>query len=125
MWGLGMGGEGGGKSSPAAMSFVFSYGGHMVKDNKAAFASPEAIAAVAMYGQILSQAGPVGVGRYEWYDVLNDFIQGRTAMAIDSSALPTDISNPPSTPPHCPAPFAPLPHLHPLPPLPSLSHHPL
>jgi multiple sugar transport system substrate-binding protein len=41
----------------------------MVKDNLAAFASPEAIAAVAMYGQILNQAGPVGVGSYEWYNV--------------------------------------------------------
>src|SRR5258708_25931281 len=80
------------------MSFVFSYGGHMVKDNKAAFASPEAIAAVAMYGQILSQAGPVGGGRYEWDDRLNDFIQGRTAMGIHTSLLATDISNPTRAP---------------------------
>jgi len=30
------------------MSFVFSYGGAMVKDNKAVFAEPEAIAAIEM-----------------------------------------------------------------------------
>ena len=92
--GIAMRAQASGNSSPAAMSFVFSYGGDMVKDNQAAFATPEAIAAVAMYGQILSQAGPVGVGSYEWYNVLDDFRQGRTAMAIDSSVLATDISNP-------------------------------
>src|SRR5260370_7221723 len=122
MWGLGMGGEGGGKSSPAAMSFVFSYGGHMVKDNKAAFASPEAIAAVAMYGQILSQAGPVGVGSYEWYDVLNDFVQGRTAMAIDSSVLATDISNPATSRVAKQAAFAAFPHADGRAPVPFMSH---
>ena len=97
--------------SPAAMSFVFSYGGAMVKDNKAAFASPEAIEAVAMYGQMLSQAGPVGVGRYEWYDVLNDFAQGGTAMAIDSSVLATDISNPARSRVAKQAGFAAFPHV--------------
>ena len=94
MSGIAMRAQAGGNSSVPAMSFVFSYGGHMVKDNKAAFASPEAIAAVEMFGQLLSQAGPVGVGSYEWYHVLDDFLQGRTAMAIDSSNFATDISNP-------------------------------
>ncbi len=84
MSGIAMRAQASGNSSPPAMGFVFSYGGAMVKDNKAAFASSEAIAAVEMYGQLLSQAGPVGVGSYEWYHVLDDFLQGRTAMAIDS-----------------------------------------
>src|SRR5258708_18804775 len=103
------------------MSFVFSYGGHMVKDNKAAFASPEAIAAVAMYGQILSQAGPVGLGRDEWYDVLNDFIQGRTAMAIDSSVPATDISNPARSRGARQATLSALPHVHRRSPVPFMS----
>ena len=122
MSGLAMRAQAGGNSSPAAMSFVFSYGGHMVKDNKAAFATPEAIAAVAMYGQILSQAGPVGVGRYEWYDVLNDFIQGRTAMAIDSSVLATDISNPARSRVARQAAFAAFPHVDGRSPVPFMSH---
>ncbi len=111
MSGIAMRAQAGGNSSPAAMSFVFSYGGAIVKDNKAAFASPEAIAAVAMYGQLLSQAGPVGVGSYEWYDVLNDFLQGRTAMAIDSSVLATDISNPARSRVAKQAGFAAFPHV--------------
>jgi multiple sugar transport system substrate-binding protein len=111
MSGIAMRAQASGNSSPAAMSFVFSYGGDMVKDNLAAFASPEAIAAVTMYGQVLSQAGPVGVGSYEWYNVLDDFRQGRTAMAIDSSVLATDISNPAKSRVAKQAAFAAFPHL--------------
>jgi multiple sugar transport system substrate-binding protein len=55
MSGIAMRAQAGGNSSPAAMSYVFSYGGHMIKDNKAAFASEEAIAAVAMFGETLRQ----------------------------------------------------------------------
>jgi len=110
MSGIAMRARASGNSSPAAMSFVFSYGGDMVKDHKAAFASPEGIEAVTMYGQLLSQAGPAGVGSYEWYDVLNDFIQGKTAMAIDSSVLATDISNPARSRVASQAVFAAFPH---------------
>jgi len=122
MSGLAMRAQAGGNSSPAAMSFVFSYGGHMVKDNKAAFASPEAIEAVAMYGAMLSQAGPVGVGSYEWYHVLNDFVQGRTAMAIDSSVLARDISDPTKSRVAKQTAFAPFPHLDGRAAVPFMSH---
>jgi multiple sugar transport system substrate-binding protein len=94
----------------------------MVKDNKAAFASPEAIEAVAMYGAMLSQAGPVGVGSYEWYHVLNDFVQGRTAMAIDSSVLARDISDPAKSRVANKAAFAPFPHLDGRAAVPFMSH---
>jgi multiple sugar transport system substrate-binding protein len=122
MSGIAMRAQAGGNSSPAAMSYVFSYGGHMVKDNKAAFASPEAISAVAMYGETLSQAGPVGVGSYEWYHVLNDFIQGRTAMAIDSSVLARDISDPAKSRVAKQAEFAAFPHVAGRAPVPFMSH---
>ncbi|OAF15706.1 ABC transporter substrate-binding protein [Bradyrhizobium neotropicale] len=109
-------------SCPPALGFVFSYGGAMVKDNKAAFASPEAIAAVEMYGQILSQAGPFGAGSYEWYHVLDDFLQGRTAMAIDSSNFATDISNPAKSRVAGHAGYATFPHLPGRAPVPFMSH---
>ncbi len=111
MSGIAMRAKASGNSSPAAMGFVFSYGGAMIKDNKAAFDSSEAIAAIEMYGQLLSQTGPVGVGTYEWYEVLNDFLQGRTAMAIDSSILATDVSNPAKSRVARQAGFAAFPHL--------------
>ena len=94
MSGIAMRAQAGGNSSVPAMSFLFSYGAAMVEDNKVAFASPEAIAAIEMYGKLLSQAGSPGVSGYEWYHVLDDFLQRRTAMAIDSSNFATDISNP-------------------------------
>jgi multiple sugar transport system substrate-binding protein len=122
MSGIAMRAQASGNSSPAAMSFVFSYGGAMVKDNSAAFASPEAIEAIAMYGRLLSEAGPVGVGSYEWYNVVDDFIQGRTAMAIDSSVLATGISDPAKSRVAQQAGFAPFPHLDGRSAVPFMSH---
>ncbi|KRR26409.1 substrate-binding protein [Bradyrhizobium lablabi] len=111
MSGIAMRAQASGNSSVPAMSFVFSYGAHMVKDNRAAFASPEAIAAIEMYGQLLSQAGPGGVSGYEWYHVLDDFLQRRTAIAIDSSNFATDISNPARSQVSGQAVFAAFPHV--------------
>ena len=111
MSGIAMRAQAGGNSSVPAMSFLFSYGADMVKDNRAAFASPEAIAAIEMYAQLLSQAGPAGIGGYEWYQVLDDFLQRRTAMAIDSSNFATDISNPAKSQVASQAVFAAFPHV--------------
>jgi multiple sugar transport system substrate-binding protein len=111
MSGIAMRAQAGGNSSVPAMSFLFSYGGAMISDNKAAFASPEAIAAIEMYGQLLRQAGPRGVSGYEWYHVLDDFLQRRTAMAIDSSNFATDISNPAKSHVTDKAVFAAFPHV--------------
>jgi multiple sugar transport system substrate-binding protein len=111
MSGIAMRAQAGGNSSVPAMSFVFSYGGAMINDNKAVFASPEAIAAIEMYGQLLSQAGSRGVSGYEWYHVLDDFLQRRTAMAIDSSNFATDISNPAKSHVATQAVFAAFPHV--------------
>jgi multiple sugar transport system substrate-binding protein len=122
MSGIAMRAQAGGNSTPPAMGFVFSYGGDMVKDHMAAFASPEAIAAVDMYGRLLSQAGPADVGTYEWYQVLDDFLQGRTAMAIDSSNFATDISNPAKSRVTEQAGFATFPHLPGRNPVPFMSH---
>jgi len=122
MSGIAMRAQAGGNSSPPAMGFVFSYGGAMVKDNKAVFASAEAIAAVEMYGRLLSQAGPGGVGSYEWYHVLDDFLQGRTAVAIDSSNFATDISNPARSRVAKQAAFAVFPHVPGRAPVPFMSH---
>jgi multiple sugar transport system substrate-binding protein len=122
MSGIAMRAQAGGNSSVPAMGFVFSYGGALVKDGKAVFASPEAIAAVEMYGQLLSEAGPVGIGGYEWYHVLDDFLQGRTAMAIDSSNFATDISNPAKSHVARQAVFAAFPHLAGRTPVPFMSH---
>ena len=111
MSGIAMRAQAGGNSSVPAMSFLFSYGADMVKDNRADFASAEAIAAIEMYAQLLSQAGPAGIGGYEWYNVLDDFLQAKTAIAIDSSNFATDISNPAKSSVAGQAVFAAFPHV--------------
>jgi multiple sugar transport system substrate-binding protein len=111
-----------GDSSAPPMGFVFSYGGTMVKDNKAAFDSPEAIAAIEMYGRLLREAGPPDSGNYDWYRVLNDFLQGKTAMAIDSSNFATDISNPAKSRVTAQAGFGVFPHIAGRAPVPYASH---
>ena len=122
MSGIAMRAQASGNSSVPAMSFVFSYGGAMVSDNKAVFASPEAIAAIEMYGRLLGEAGPAGVSGYEWYQVLDDFLQSRTAMAIDSSNFATDISNPARSRVAGKAVFAAFPHTHGRTSVPFMSH---
>src|SRR6202011_4038648 len=56
------------------------------------------------------------------HDVLNDFVQGKTAMAIDSSVLATDISNPARSRVARQAEFATFPHLAGRGPVPFMSH---
>jgi multiple sugar transport system substrate-binding protein len=75
-----------------------------------------------MYGRILSQAGPASIGSYEWYQVLDDFLQDKTAMAIDSSNFATDISNPAKSRVAKQAEFAVFPHLAGRSPVPFMSH---
>ena len=58
MSGIAMRAQAGGNSSPAAMSYVFSYGGHMVKDNKAVFDSPEAVRPSQCSRRRLAKPGP-------------------------------------------------------------------
>jgi len=120
--GIAMRAKANGNSTPAAMGFVFSYGGSMVKDNHAVFDSPEAIAGIEMYGRLLHDAGPIGVGTYEWYEVLNDFMQGNAAIAIDSSNFATDISNPSKSRVAGKSDFAVFPHVGNAAPVPMMSH---
>lgn len=79
-----------------AGGFVFSHGGQIVSsDGKAGLLdSPEAVAAIEVYSRLLREAGPMGAGSYDWYEVLTDFMSGSAAMGADSSNFATDIANP-------------------------------
>ncbi len=83
-----------GGATAASLGFVFSFGGRMVKDGRAAFDSPEAIAGMDLYGQLLREAGPVGVGTYDWYEVVNDFSQSAAAIAMESSNFASTFEDP-------------------------------
>lgn len=85
--------SGDGATWPAG-GFVFTYGGAIIGlDGKVAVDSPEAVAAIDMYGKLLRDAGPIGVGNYHWMECLNDFMAGAVAMSSDSSNFATDIAN--------------------------------
>ena len=78
-----------------AGGFVFSFGGEIVDaEGVVRLDSPEAIAAIDMYGKLLRDAGPLGVGSYHWYECLNDFMTEAVAIGCDSSNFATDIANP-------------------------------
>lgn len=82
-------------ATAASMGFLFSHGGRMVDDaGKVAFHSAEGIKALDIYGRLLREAGPLGVGSYDWYEVLNDFSQAAAAIASDSSNFAATIGNP-------------------------------
>ncbi len=75
--------------------YIFSYGGEIVdRDGRAAFDSSEAVAAIEMYAKTLRDGGPLGIGNYDWYESLEDYKQGFSAIACDSSNFATDIENP-------------------------------
>jgi len=75
--------------------FIFSYGGAIVDANgEIAFDSPEAMEAIDMYGKICRDGGPIGIGSYHWFECLTEFMEGRSAMGLDSSNFATDFANP-------------------------------
>ena len=78
-----------------AGGFIFSYGGEIINEaGQAVFDSPEAVAAIDMYGKILRDTGPAGIANYHWMESLGDFMQGKAAIACDSSNFTLDIENP-------------------------------
>lgn len=93
--GIAMRAKSSGDSTWPAGGFVFSYGGAIIDlDGKNAINSPEAIAAIEMYGGLLNNAGPVGISSYQWVECLNDYMAEAIAMGCDSSNFATDIANP-------------------------------
>jgi multiple sugar transport system substrate-binding protein len=75
--------------------FVFSYGGEII-DGKGACAL-DSDAGNCRRRDVwppAARGGPLGVGNYHWYEVLNDFSSGAAALGCDSSNFATDISNP-------------------------------
>lgn len=82
-------------ATAASLGFLFSHGARMVDDaGKAVFNSADGIRAMDMYGKLLRDAGPLGVGSYDWYEVLNDFSQSAAAIASDSSNFSAIFNDP-------------------------------
>lgn len=79
---------------PAA-GYVFSYGGYLIDPSgSAALDSPETVAAVQRYADVLKAGGPAGVSSWDWLEINTAMQQGRTGMMQDSSNAIPDLRNP-------------------------------
>lgn len=75
-------------------SFLFSYGGDFFKDGKATINTPEAIAAMMMYGKLLHNYGPDGALNMSWPQAAAVFAQGKAGFWIDASSLYMNVLDP-------------------------------
>jgi multiple sugar transport system substrate-binding protein len=75
--------------------FMVDYGATWVDQQGVAHLDePAAIAATTMYTKINKDAGPAGVMNYGWYEVLNSFAQGKTAMILDANSFMQQFEDP-------------------------------
>lgn len=77
-------------------SFLFSYGGDFFdsKTRKATINTPEALAAIAMYGNLIRNYGPEGALNMSWPQAAAIFAQGKAAFWIDASSLYKNVMDP-------------------------------
>jgi multiple sugar transport system substrate-binding protein len=91
--------RGAGANVWAWAGYAMSYGGRVLDEEfQPVFNSPEAVAGTEMYAKLLQDAGPAGVVNYDWYEVLQDFQQGKVAMFTDSSGFVPTLLDKDSTP---------------------------
>ncbi|MBO2463610.1 extracellular solute-binding protein [Actinomadura violacea] len=78
---------------PAA-GYVFSHGGYLIDPGgRLAFDSPEAVAGVARYADIVKAACPKGVSTWSWLEITTAMQQAQVAMLQDSSNAALDIGD--------------------------------
>jgi multiple sugar transport system substrate-binding protein len=47
--------------------------------------TPEAVAAFDWWGRTLREYGPPGVTSYQWYETINEFLQGKAAISLEGA----------------------------------------
>lgn len=76
---------------PAA-GYVFTYGGYLIDpEGRLALDSPQAVAGVATYADIVRRACPKGVSTWSWLEITTAMQQGQVAMLQDSSNAALDL----------------------------------
>lgn len=79
---------------PAA-GYVFSHGGYLVDpDGRLALDSPQAVAGVARYADVVRSACPKGVSTWSWLEITTAMQQAQVAMLQDSSNAALDVGDP-------------------------------
>ena len=88
-----------GQRSPAVTqfsSFLYGFGGDWFdqQTQKATLSTPEAIAALRFYGDLLRNFGPPGVLNMSWPQAVAVFAQGNAALYTDADSISTNILDP-------------------------------
>jgi len=88
-----------GQRSPAVTqfsSFLYTFGGDWFDQQarKATLNTPEAIAALRFYGDLLRKYGPPGVLNMSWPQAVAVFAQGNAALYTDADSISTNILDP-------------------------------
>lgn len=92
------------------VGFLYSFGGSWTDENgDAAVDSPEAIAALQFYGDLLRNYGPRGATANSWYESNSLFQQGEAAMVYDANVFRPNFEDPSQSVVHDKVGYAPLP----------------
>ncbi len=75
-------------------SFLYSYGGDFSSAGRATMNTPEAFAAIGMYGRLLKNCGPEGALNMSWPQASAIFAQGRAGFWLDASSLYQNVLDP-------------------------------
>lgn len=77
------------------VNFLYSFGGKWMNDDgTSALASPESVAALEYYADLLTSYGPPGPASYHWAEVMGLYAQGQAAMAIDANVFRSIVEDP-------------------------------
>lgn len=76
-------------------SFLYSSGGDWFDENRqATINTPEALAAIDLYGTLLREYGPPGVLNMSWPQAVAIFAQGNAALYTDASSIYANVLDP-------------------------------
>jgi len=76
-------------------SFLYSSGGDWFDENRqATLNTPEALAAIDLYGMLLREYGPPGVLNMSWPQAVAVFAQGNAALYTDASSIYANVLDP-------------------------------
>lgn len=75
-------------------SYLYGFGGDLIKDGKCVVDSPEAVKAFQYYGKLLGTYGPPGVINMSWPQAVALFASGKAAMYTDASVMLANMDDP-------------------------------
>jgi multiple sugar transport system substrate-binding protein len=82
-------------NTPIWTSFMLGYGVDAVSaDGKLNTDGPEAIEAAALYRKLVKECGPPGVAGFNWYECQAGYMQGKSALWLDTATVGAPTADP-------------------------------